>query len=141
MLLQIDNRNNLLDESFGSWLVSKIKDDIIYNIDLAKLDPWDLYFKKSKLFESLDGSDVKTSDIVLAGCRNLTCRKLTSSLVISIANNQFVPGLNGVVVDSACKLINYGNLSISGYSIFTDSFQRIANNIDSYITRYTRSKI
>jgi hypothetical protein len=50
-------------------------------------------------------------------------------------------GLDRVRIETLCRLINYGNSSVKGYPIFTDTFNQVALNIKLYVDEYLREKL
>lgn len=136
MRLEIIDEKQLLGLEFGNWLVKQVQQAILLRINPKKLKKWDKYFNDSEQYRSISGSDIKAEQIVLAGIDALQCVGTEGKLSIRIRPNQFVPNLDRVVIDTTCKLINYGNVSIQGYPIFSDTFTNISENIDEYIDMY-----
>ncbi len=136
MRIEIIDEKQVLGLDFGNWLVTKVQQAMLLKIDPKKLKKWDKYFNDSEQYKSISGSNIKAEQIVLAGIHALHCIGIDGRLLIRIRPNQFVPNLDRVVVDTTCKLINYGNISIQGYPIFSDAFTNISENIDEYIDMY-----
>lgn len=136
MQLLITDKNDVLTKDFGNWLIQRIQEKLAVDIDERKLKKWDNFFEKSSEYKSIYKKKIVTKELIITGMRNLVCFKSPVCLSIQIDKNQFVPGLDRVKIDSVCKLINYGNQDIKGYSIFTDTFEHFASNINEYVDKY-----
>lgn len=136
MKLEIGDPKNLLDRSFIEWLRVKIRNKILADVNLKKLENWDNFFNNQPMYKSIYKKKILTSDIISAGASNLDYVKSESNFWIRINPNIYTPGLDRVKLDVICKLINYGNRDLVGYPIFTDTFEYFAENIDEYVDRY-----
>ena len=136
MKLEIGDPKNLLDRSFIEWLKVKIRNKILADVNLKKLENWDNFFNNQSMYKSIYKKKILTSDIILAGASNLDYVKSESNFWIRINPNIYTPGLDKVKLDVICKLINYGNRDLVGYPIFTDTFEYFAENINEYVDRY-----
>lgn len=136
MKLEISDPKNLLDRSFIMWLKVKIRDKIISDIDCKKLIKWDEYFNTNNVYKSIYKKKLYTRDLITAGATNLDFTKSESTFTIFVNRNVFTPGLDRIKLETVCKLINFGDLEIKGYSIFTDTFDYFADNIQIYVDRY-----
>lgn len=138
MQLQIEYTKNVLNQDFGNWLIKVISNEILSSINKKKLISLDKYIEEN--FTHLYKKPVTSMDIIKYGLDEMYCDNSSSKLIIQISKNKFVPGMDRVRIESACKLINYGNKSVPGYPIFTNEFTHIANNISMYVDKYfTRS--
>lgn len=138
MQLQIEYTNNVLNKEFGNWLIEIMSKEILSSINKKKLISLDKYIEEN--FTHLYKKPVSSMDIIQQGLNEMYCDDSSSKLIIQISKNKFVPGMDRVRIESACKLINYGNKSVPGYPIFTNEFTHIANNISMYVDKYfTRS--
>lgn len=136
MKLEILDPESLLSSDFYQWLVRQIRFEIIRKIDRRKLETWDIYFNESEDYKSITNLDIKTENIILFGAKSISPTIHPTQCTITFNKNQFVPGLDRVKVESVCKLINFGNLSIKGYPIFSDTLQYVADNINDYVKRF-----
>ena len=136
MQLEISDPKNLLDRSFILWLKVKIRDKILADLDLKKLIVWDKYLNENNVYKSIYKKQINTRDIIVAGAMNLDFSKSESNFMIYINRNIFTPGLDRIKLESICKLINFGDLRIKGYPIFTDTFDYFAESIQDYIDSY-----
>lgn len=136
MKLQIQDPNNELDREFGFWLISKIKEYFNSQLDPKKLINWDKFFNESEEIVKLYKTRISSERILQLGINNLTVKKIPNSLEIFLLKNQFVPGLDRVSVDTACRLITFGNQSLSGYPVLLTTLQHFADNINYYVDLY-----
>lgn len=136
MKLEISDPKNLLDRSFITWFKTKIRNKLIATIEDKKLIVWDEFFNNNPVYISIYKKKISTRDIIIAGANNLDYTKSESNFIITINNNIFTPGLDRIKLQSICKLINFGNLEIKGYPIFTDTFDYFAESIQDYVDRY-----
>lgn len=136
MKLQIQDPNNELDREFGFWLISKIKEYFNSQLDPKKLINWDKFFNESEEIVKLYKTRISSERILQIGINNLTVKKIPNSLEIFMLKNQFVPGLDRVSVDTACRLITFGNQSLSGYPVLLTTLQHFADNINYYVDLY-----
>lgn len=136
MKLQIHDPNNELDREFGFWLISQIRDYFNSQLDPKKLIKWDEFFNESEEIVKLYRTKISSESILQLGINNLTVRKIPNSLEIFMLKNKFVPGLDRVSVDTACRLITFGNQSLSGYPVLLTTMQHFADSINYYVDLY-----
>ena len=136
MKLAIFDANELIDIDFIKWLILRIRNTIIQNINNDKLKKWDEFFNSSTVYKNIYKKKISTRDIIISGACNLTYLTTESEFIIQINPNIFTPGLDRVKLNAICKLINFGNLEISGYKIFTDVFNKFALEISDYVDLY-----
>lgn len=136
MKLQIHDPNNELDREFGFWLISQIRDYFNSQLDPKKLIRWDKFFNESEEIVKLYRTKISSESILQLGINNLTVRKIPNSLEIFMLKNKFVPGLDRVSVDTACRLITFGNQSLSGYPVLLTTMQHFADSINYYVDLY-----
>lgn len=133
MLLEIKDSKHILKEDFYEWLLLKIKDRFLCEIDKKSLERWDTYFNSEFQYRSIYLKRISSYDICLQGISNLKFNKLSESVVTIFINpNINVPGLDRVRINTACKTINYGVSNIKGYPIFTNIFNHFSQNILTY---------
>ena len=136
MKLKISDPNNSIELDFIKWIKDKIKDKILSDLNIKKLDIWTNYINEQQIYKSIYKKKVNCLDVILAGIYNLIYKYTFDGFVIMINPNINLPGFDRVKIASICKLINYGNQDISGYHIFTDIFEYFANNINEYLKIY-----
>lgn len=134
--LEIEDYKNTLSDDFIVWLISKISEKIISDVNINKLVTWDNFFNEQSLYKSIYKKKISSLDLIIAGSRNLIYTKSQSSFCISVNPNIYAPGLDRIKLITICKLINYGNQDITSYPIFTDSFKHFAENIYDYVDMY-----
>lgn len=136
--LRLHDSNNIIDSDFGYWLVSKIRVRLISNFRNYNFKRWDNYLTESKEVTRLYSRNYTAYEIVDFAASNIICNSSTGEITISINNNKFVPGFDRLKLSTIVKTINYGTLDIKGCSIFTDTFNHFAENIDTYASIYYR---
>jgi hypothetical protein len=134
--LIIEYSNGVLDAHFARWLVNQVKQELVHQLNPSKLDKWDDYLNSGETFEVINVKRVSSREILLSGIRGIVYELSPYTLTIHIDRNQKVFGLNNVKLETVCKLINYGNTSISGYPLFSEVFSGVRDNIGTYIDRY-----
>ena len=138
MKLKITDPSGTLDRSFINWLCIQIRNNVLSTLNTKKLINWDEYFNSESVYKSIYKKKIFTRDIIIAGISNLYYQTTEDGFWISINPNILTPGLDRIKLISVCKLINFGNRQIPGYPIFTNTFQDIANNINTYVERYMK---
>lgn len=136
MELIIKDSSKLLQGHFSTWLLDRIKESLIQNIDERKARNWDEYLNSENKFKSIYLKKLKAVDMLLIGINNIVLTTTQDKLVYHIDNNQYVPGLDRVKVLDMCKLINYGTLSHPAYPLFTTTFEEIKTHLEEYIDEY-----
>lgn len=123
--------DNLKD--FATWLIPKIREYVWYGIDDRKLILIDTYLNNSNTITFDYGIKrlLKSKDILIGALYNLKVNNKRESIDIAIDSNITIPGTSAKFINIA-KLINYGNLQISGYRILDDCMNHFAINIDKY---------
>lgn len=128
--------NEYITEDFICWLIIQIKYIILNNINESKLDLFNNYFKEQKFFKPINNKqkfDVRK--LILLSINNITYRKLNNVYIIEIKNNVTFPGYT-VNINTLCRLLNYGNVNIKGYPLYTDSFKTIKANLKTFYGKY-----
>lgn len=133
MELRIFDKDQFVTVDFGKWLIPHIRSKVISSIDKTKLSALDNYLAETALIKPLSKTPPKTFDVIVFIANNLKCEGTDGEIYITVSKTAFVPGFDRLKAEIAAKLINYGNLEVKGYSIFTDSFNEIAKNIDTYV--------
>lgn len=130
MVIFIKNPNGLkLDKFIKNCVIPHVRIACYKRLDKRLCDKWSQYFKTVDLGwnKSIDHKKVITPsayDIILAGIHNITYSKQGVDYRIYINNNEIIPKGSAKLYD-ICHLINYGNLSVSPYPIFSDSFKEV----------------
>lgn len=137
MNIEIFTKNHQdINYKFGQWLLEIIESTIKTSIDEKKLIPWNEYMNTDGVLEFVGRKSILAKEIILSGANNLKVIELPNKLIIGINKLAKVNGVQNLKLETACKLINYGNTSIKGYPIFSDTFQQITSNIDVYVELY-----
>ena len=117
------------DTNFGYFILKQIRKfctHYISNSNFKELDEQLTKYLNSK---------VKSEDILRAGIENLILLAGKDTLSVLIDNS--VKYLRtDMKVNHLCELINYGNLSIDSYPMFTRAFTYIKINIEDLYKLY-----
>lgn len=138
MRLEVYDPDKELDAEFGQWLCKRIQKHILSSLDSNKLKSWDTFFQTSLTYTSIYGIPIKTQNIFTEAVKNIVVNKLPDKIVISLNGNKYMPGLDRVKLHTLVKLITFGNISTTGYPVFTDSLQYFADNINDFVELYER---
>ena len=83
---------------------------------------------------------ISLKDLIISATQNLRIQKIDNLYyIIDINPNVFVPNTKIKLLD-VCKLINYGNLTVKSYPIFTCAFNNIKNNYNAIYNSYLIGK-
>jgi len=134
MNLIIDNQEKQFTDDFMKYLIYNIQRYMINRLDEKYVEIYTEYLNSNKfLLPHLKKLFAK--DILISGIYNLKFMKLNDKYIIYIDNNQYISDSN-IKIDSLCKFINFGNLLISGYPIFTKTFKYFKFNLVRYFNNY-----
>jgi hypothetical protein len=132
MTLRVDNKN--INQHFINYLKKRMLGYMSTILNVKKLSPFDDYFNSEEFKKSSNKTIISTRKVVLLGMTNLIHKRYETTTHIFINPNINYPGTNIKLVD-LCNTINFGNMSIDGYPIFTETFDHFSNNINIYIDR------
>ena len=132
MTLIVNNKD--VTTNFILFLKKKMLSYIAYILDIKRLVAYDEFFN-SEEFRKISGNVVIDSKkVIVLGMSNLTHKRFESTTHIFINPNLTYPGTT-LKIESLCKIINYGNLSIDAYPIFSMTFNHFSKNIGKYVDR------
>ena len=136
MQLKINDNSNLLNSRFANWLCKRLFFNIVEYIekDNDVFDKFDSYIEKNNTFSILGNTSISSKKLVIEGARRFICKG--SPLILQIDPTVYVPGLDRVLLNTFCKFINFGNIGIKGFPVFTDVFEEAAENIDKLVEEY-----
>lgn len=140
MNLIINNFNNLYDEKFILFLIGEIQEYFLSQIDDKKLIKWTEYINQNIKFNKLFKKHINAKDIIISGIYNLRYRKLYNKYIIEIDDNVLVSDTD-IKLNSLCKTINFGTLSMRSYPIFYKVFNDIQINLQSYYKQYLQDEV
>ena len=132
MYITIDNTLEFTDD-FLRWLIRRM---FVIGLDYVsnhkqKLLPIDSYLKTF-----FDKRKYTAQEIIVAGLKNMTISHNQKQSIISINNNTKVPRTDKVLLHKVCQLINYGNMELRPFPIFTYVFEYVSNNINDLYNEY-----
>ena len=96
---------------------------------------WDNYFKD---IDDKDFEGKSAYDIVLMGVSQLVAEKTNRGVEITVQHGKNSLDFNAKLYER-CKLINFGNLTVSGTYIFTDAFTHFQKHLVQYVAHYVGS--
>ena len=134
MKLIIENIN---DTKFISYLISTIKSYLLYNYNYRKAQKLEDYLNTIPKFKSKFRRYISVKELIMIAAYNLRYKKFSSYYEITIDQNQKVFGIDAKLYD-ICRLINFGTLDVNGYSIFSDAFNYVEENINTLYSLYRR---
>lgn len=118
-----------LDDEFIKFIVEKIN-ELLYIKSRA-------LFKKLSNFDNLilecTANEFDTTQLIKLAAKNIIYTKNYKNFYITI--NTAVK-INNISLLQLCKLIEYGNSQLQGTGIFTEVFNYIKNNLDTYMLQY-----
>lgn len=136
MRLLIRDSSKFVDRDFGNWLQIRIRSKLIVNAFNYKLQLWDRYLSESGSVRRLYNRDYKALDVIMFAANNLVCKGTDGEVSIQFNDKKFVPGFDRLRLDVIVKTINYGTLDVKACSIFTDTLNYFAKNIDTFVKEY-----
>ena len=104
-------------------------------LDVRKLSKFDEYFNSEEFSVLTNGVTLSAKQILVLGMSNLKHKRYEINTHIFIDPVIVYPGTQLKIVD-LCKIINYGNLSINGYSIISDVFNHFSEHIKGYVNKH-----
>ena len=135
MELNIDSDKDITN--FCLWLIPKIKEYFVNSIDDRKLEKYNIYLNANKivLFNYNEKRLISARNILIGAIYNLHLKHNLNHYVIEINPNSTIPSTSAKFTDIV-KLINFGNMSLQGYQVVSNTMNYFANNINSYYNSY-----
>ena len=124
------SKDTVQDIQFLKFLIDYIKVYLMEHIDQNKEKAWNQYFSLSN---DLSGATLR--QVVGESLKYITVTEYQQSFEITIKTEEKLRGTNAKLYE-VCKLINYGNLSIIGYPIYTDTFRYFEKHLSDYMDKY-----
>lgn len=138
LLLQDDK---YVDRRFINFVIKQMQLFLIEHINDEQLYIFNKLFLESEISQEILAYPLNNFDIrnfIYIALNNLIYRKIKGNYIIEINPNKYINNLNVAYI---CKLLNYGNNEIRGYPIFTNCFEYILRNINSFYNIYLRDTI
>lgn len=128
MKLHVKKSSYQLNRNELNRLNKSIKKIFIYqlNKNLYKLIPLQNYL------ELKYSKKINIKNILIQGINTAYFEEQMDEVVFKLNKNINLTEIPAKLID-ICKLINYGNLEVKGFPIFTIVFTHISDNIDYYI--------
>lgn len=127
----------IINKEYGYNFVNAVKRKIIrdirLSINMAKLYPIDRYLSEVLLL------DYSAIDIIKFSLKHFVIIIYDDKYELKIDENIIYK--DNIKLISLVKLINFGNLELRPYSIYTNEFNEITDNIDNLYIVYKRTGI
>lgn len=123
MVINILNEDQYDLDDFLEWFIKEIK---IYLLDNVNKDSLSRF---RDTFSSISNTTINVYNLFLTIVDNLIYTRFRDKYVIGIDNSAKFKGIN--LLDAA-ELINYGNLRLVEYPIFSDTFNYFTTNFADY---------
>ena len=133
MTFTITSKN--FDDAFISWLLRIIRFEIIKSLDDKRLISFNEKVESEELFESKSNKKFDVRKAIILSLNDLSFRKVKDTYIIEISGDKIFPNYN-VKVKTICNLLNYGNISIPGFPIYSNAFQHVKSNLKRYYEMY-----
>lgn len=134
MELRIKDDNGTFTDDFIVYLIREIGYYLPLKINKRKLIKWDDYLNSIGI-TTTDKYKISSYNVLLAGVHSLTYKKIDNEYIINIDNNAYMPYITESI-DTLCKLINYGNVELSGVYVLTETFEYFSKNVNKYFDKY-----
>lgn len=134
--MRLEIYSDRLGRDFCEWLADVSSVHIKNSVDEKKLIQWNEYLSSGNAITLIGRKSILAKEIIYKGANLIRVREIPKKFIIEINPNVIMPGVKAKKVVTLCKLINYGNMEIKGYPIFSDTFTMIAENINAYIDLY-----
>lgn len=140
---------------FAKFVAERLAMDIITTTDEAELVRWDALFllmqndkgkidlsqikrvDKQTLNNIKQGKTGVTLSLIIDACQSLICNDREDFITISINPSVYAKNfLHSVKLATVCELINYGNVDVKGYPIFTQRFAEVREHLTEYVNKY-----
>ena len=133
MTLLVEEKYNKID--FLKFLKRRILTYFASVVNTKKVLPYDEYFKSDEFKEKFGDVSISSLLVIKLGITNLKVVTYPTYSTISINDAVMYPDTKIRVLD-LCKIINYGNLSVDAYPIFTNVFLHFKINMKKYVNKY-----
>lgn len=131
MYIIIYNKNNLYNNIFIKYLINKIKELFIKELNTELIKIWEIYFKE------VLGVDVDLYKTILYSIDTLQITSTKHYYRLAINPNIVIGKMNMRLI-ALCKTINYGTSQVRAYPIFTKIFKSVSSNIGNYYNEFLK---
>ena len=131
--------NDLYSEGFISWLVTRLKIELLYKIKKNKIIPLSNYINSfdNPFKNILNKNNISFYDLIVYGINNLIYIKTKKGYIITINPYKYLPYCK-IPIKSFCKLLNNGVFGISGYPLLSNHFNMVKDNLTEYYKDYEK---
>lgn len=135
MTIEVEKRE--ADKDFVDALIDRVKDQLRIKLDYKKsqIDSWNTYVNENISMFSQKIKYINVMDVIELGIDKITYRETPAKFIIGIKENFYIKNVY-LDVENFCRLINFGNLSMSGIWIFTDVFDKTSEDISKLADMY-----
>lgn len=139
MKLKVIDNNNVVDNDFAEWLLRYIQQKLLLKVNPSKLQNWSKYLTTSDSVSRLYSREYSAVDVVTQGIENLQVSFVSSNeFEIHINPRKFTLGFDRLPLETACKMIDFGNLQVRGTAIFSSTFEETIQELDILAMQYYR---
>ena len=137
MNLIINNKDNLELDIFCEILISLMQNYIQTKLDENQLIRFDSYLNNNNIiiFNNNIKRFISTKEILIGSVYNLKVIRDQNKYIIELDPNVNIPNTYAKFIDIV-KLINYGNLTLAAYPIYTNMMNYFADNLQDYYDIY-----
>lgn len=135
MKLTLFDTENKYSDDFLDFINRYIIIKIISSINTRKIQPIEEYINQYSDIPTLFKKYISVNEVIISGAYNIIYSRINNKIVFEIDPTQIYSGTSAKL-NELCKLINYGNLVVKGYPIFTKAFDYFKDNIDNYYDNY-----
>ena len=128
-----------VEDSFYPWLIKFIKRTLLGKVDYRKLFMFETTLNENKSLLGLFRRYISGREVFITGVNNIIVTHFDDKDIIQIDPNAIYPGTQTKVI-TLCKMINFGTLNFEPYSIFTDTFKYVEDNIKYLYIMYKRQQ-
>ena len=140
MNLIIKNNLNVNIRDFCNWLIGYMLSYLQENIDKRQLIRFDEYINNNDIINFIyQKRYISCYDILISSINALNITANGDTWIIEIDRDASIPNTYAKFFD-IIALINYGNLSISPYPIYTKMMDEFAENLSDYYEKFIREQ-
>lgn len=118
-------------------LIPQMRRYFIKSINKKQLIRFDEYLNQHRELFTEDNRHLSTYHILVECVNTLRCTKISETYIIEMDFNKNIKNSNAKLLWVA-KLVNYGNMELTPYPIFSEMFNHFSKNINAIYSKYIR---
>lgn len=127
-----------MGKDFIDYIIDMMQDYMKDNLQVERLQQAQNYVDAVKIFKSIYISKIDLASICYASTENIVIRYYESRYELTFDENSKIYGTN-IYYKDLINLINYGNLFVKPYPIFTDMFKFFEDHLDRIHDYYLKT--